>query len=88
MPVRLQSSSSIGAGQFFARINYDSINLMPGEFYRGRTGNTWYGMQVDANIDVSYSKAVVISFEDFDGNTWNNPLLLDYKNLYEGKILA
>ena len=60
---------------------------MPGETYTGITGDTFYGMQVDSNLDISHLKAVVISFEDFEGNVWQNPNVLDFKNLYEGKPL-
>ncbi|MCL2838746.1 MAG: DUF5780 domain-containing protein [Oscillospiraceae bacterium] len=88
LPIRIRQRIGISDGNYFSRLNLDTINLMPGTFYRGRVGDTYYGMRIDENLDVSFLKAIVISYEDFDGNHWTNPLLLDFINLYEEKRLV
>lgn len=87
LPIKIKGYISISDDSYFSKINYSSINLMPGETYKGKDGGTYYGMQVDKDIQVSLLKAIVISYEDFDGNTWDNPLVLDFKQLYEEKRL-
>ena len=85
LPVKIKER--IGDGVYFFKITFDQINLMPGDTYKGKDGDTYFGMEIDANLDISFLKATVVSYEDFDGNTWNNPLVLDFKNLYEEKRL-
>jgi hypothetical protein len=88
LPIQIKGWLSSSDGSYFSTLSLDTINLMPKQRYNGRSGDTYYGMRIDNNIDVSYLKAIVVSFEDFDGNIWYNPLLLDFKNLYENKKLV
>ena len=88
LPIKITQSPSSTTSSYFTRINYTTINLMPGEYFTGYANNVFSGMRIDGNLDVSFSRAIVISFEDFEGNIWNNPLLLDFRNLFEGRIMA
>ena len=45
-------------------------------------------MELSENNNISKFKAIVVSYTDFDGNTWNNPLLSDFKELYADKKLV
>ena len=87
LPVVIKGGYS-SSGSYMPSIIYDSINLMPGEYYSGRSGSTYCGMSIDDSLDISTLKAIVVSFEDFDGNEWVNPLLLDFKYLFEEKKLV
>jgi RNA polymerase subunit RPABC4/transcription elongation factor Spt4 len=87
LPIKIKDRYSISDGDYFSRIHYDAINLMPNSTYVGRDGDTYSGMTIDDNLDVSYIKAIVISYEDINGNIWDNPLLLDFLHLYEEKRL-
>lgn len=87
LPIEIKSQYS-SKGSYFSTLTFDTINLMPQQRYNGRSGDTYYGMRVDENLDVSHLKAIVVSYEDFDGNIWYNPLILDFKNLYENNKLS
>lgn len=87
LPIRIEKYSSSSSASYFSKVNYAAINLMPGETYTGKDGDTYSGMQIDGNLDISHLKAIVVSYEDFDGNSWDNPLILDFKHLYEEKRL-
>ena len=37
--------------------------------------------------NIATFKAIVVSYETFEGKTWNNPYYEDFCSLYEGKKL-
>lgn len=74
--------------QYFYSLSVEDINLAVNKRYTGIIGDKYYGMRVDKDLGVSYLKAVVVSYEDTRGNKWNNPLLIDFKILYENKALS
>ena len=39
------------------------------------------------NDNIAKFKAILVSYIDFDGNIWDNPLLEEFKKLYEDKKL-
>lgn len=39
------------------------------------------------NCEIKSFKAIVVSYETFDGDTWDNPYYEDFCSLYEGKKL-
>lgn len=88
LPIKIKDYISISDGEYFKKIRYGEINLMPAETYTGKSNDTYYGMSVDKELDISMSKAIVVSYEDFDGNEWKNPNLLDFKKLYEEKRIV
>lgn len=55
-------------------------------------GGTWgqeEGFEIGSDtINVTKLKAIVVSYEDFNGNTWTNPLYSKWKNTYENKKLS
>ncbi|MBL0847745.1 hypothetical protein JJQ58_08125 [Mammaliicoccus fleurettii] len=45
------------------------------------------GMEIKEGIDVEFFKPIVVSYEDFEGNTWENKELKNFLKVYEGKRL-
>lgn len=87
LPVRIDTRFGIGTAQYVVNLNYDAINLMPFDFFTGVSGNSYSGLRVN-NTNIVHLRAFVVSFEDFDNNKWENPLLLDFNHLFEGRILS
>lgn len=71
-------------GSYVQKVNYDAINLVNGDTYGENSG---LALDEDCNSIVTI-KAVVVSYEDFDGNTWNNPYYDTWVNTYSEKRLA
>ena len=83
LPVKLKGSIDFSDGSYVKQVSFSDINLIPGAKY-GEDG----GFEIDDSLDVSTFKAIVMSYESFDGQTWDNPLFGDFCKLYEGKKLA
>ncbi len=82
LPVKIQSQYDFTDGEYFKKVNYSDVNLVNGASY-GENGGLSIG-----NDNIARFKAIVVSYTDFDGNTWDNPLLEEFKKLYEDKKLA
>lgn len=84
LPVRLKGSIDFSDGQFFSEGEGQSVNIAPGEtFGRG------YGWELDEEMDkISSFKAIVTEYEGFNGEKFQNPLLNEFRKIYEGKRLA
>ena len=68
-PVKIEGQYSFGGGSYVTKCNYSDINLIDGASY-----GTDSGMPLDSDTDnIATFKAIVVSYDDFDGNTWNNP---------------
>jgi len=83
LPVKIQGQFDFSNGSYLAQVNYDEINLIPG----GTFGDS-AGFKLNENNTIDTVKAIVVSYETFDGKSWKNPLLKDFTSLYEGKKLA
>lgn len=84
LPVKIVASGVDTSGGDYVRFcNYNDINLVPG----AKFGNN-SGFSVDEKCGIKYFKAIVVGYETFDGNTWENPLYTDWEELYAGKKLA
>ena len=77
LPVKIQSQYDFTDGEYFKKVNYSDVNLVNGASY-GENGGLSIG-----NDNIAKFKAIVVSYTDFDGNTWDNPLLEEFKKLYE-----
>lgn len=76
---------TIGNGEYVVHCSMNGINLADGETM------TDAGMQVDSQQaergEIKSFKAIVVSYEDFDGNTWRNPLYDNWVKLYREQAL-
>lgn len=82
LPVRIKDKFDFTDGEYFKQVNFDGINLINGEIHNGEPG-----LDI-SNENIAKFKVIVISYADFDGNTWNNPLLGEFKKLYVDKRLT
>ena len=81
-PVKIKPE--YGEGAYFVTGNYSDANMING---------ATFGEGLQFNLDpegskIAKFKAIVASYDDFDGNTWVNPLLADFKELYVDKKLV
>lgn len=79
LPVKIKGSIDFSDGAYIRQVDYSDINLVPGDEF-GRDS----GFSIDENCNISSFKAIVESYETFDGNTWNNPYYDAWKEMYEG----
>jgi len=82
LPIKIKGNIDFSDGSYVKLVNYNDINLVPGKTYGHNSG-----FELDQTIKIETFKAIVVSYEAFDGATWENPLFSDWKALYEGKKL-
>lgn len=83
LPVLLKGQFNFSAGTYVRQTNYTGVNMVPG----GTFGEE-YGMKLDSSVEnIATVKAIVVSYETFDGETWTNPLYDQYVEQYAGKKL-
>lgn len=79
LPVKIKGSIDFSDGAYIVKVNYSDINLIPGDTF----GDS-YGFNVDESCNIDSFKAIVVSYEAFSGEAWNNPLYRAWCKLYEG----
>lgn len=76
---------TIGSDDYVIQCAMNGINLADG------SALTNQGMQVESRQaergEIKLFKAIVVSYEDFDGNTWENPLYMNWVNIYREQVL-
>ena len=82
LPVKVKGSFDFSDGSYVQLVNYNDINLIPGASY----GND-SGFEIDETNRIQHFKAIIVSYESFEGTNWENPLFMEWKKLYEGKKL-
>lgn len=80
-PVKIDGWGA-GHDDEYVVVNMDHINLEPGQAYD--EGGLKLGNSNATGTEVATFKAIVASYETMDGEKWSNPLLSDWKKLYEG----
>lgn len=81
-PVKVVGNLDFSGGDYFVQVDYGDVNMVNGASYGDGIGFT---LAKDSKI--SKFKAIVTAYTDFNGNTWSNPLLDDFKDLYVDKKL-
>jgi len=79
LPVKIQGQFDFTEGEYVKTVKYDDINLVPNGTYGNESG-----FNVDEGCSADLIKAIVVSYETFDGEKWENPLYDEWKKLYEG----
>lgn len=83
LPVMIKAQFDFSPAVYVKKAKYTGINLVPG----GTFGES-NGLKLDEGISgIVTVKAVVVSYETFDGKTWDNPLYDEFVEKYEGKKL-
>lgn len=82
LPVKIEGKLDFIDPKYLSEINCEDINLIPGASF-----GEGYGYAVDENCNIDKVKAIIVSYETFDGETWTNPLYGKFKDFYENKRL-
>ena len=82
LPVKIKGQFDYSGGSYFKRVNYTGINMIPGATYGDKSG-----FELDDGSNIATFKAIVVSYTTFEGETWENPLVDAFLELYEGKKL-
>ena len=83
LPIKIKGSIDFSEGSYITRVNYSDINLVPGADL-GRNS----GYEIDEDLNIATFKAIVVSYEAFTGETWENPYFDEWCKLYEGVKLT
>ena len=82
LPVKIKGQIDFSDGSYVKKVDYADINLAAG----GTFGES-SGFSLDENNNIKTFKAIVASYETFEGDTWENPYYEDFCELYEGQKL-
>ena len=80
LPVKIKGSIDFSDGAYVQRVNYSDINLVPGDTFGDSSGYS-----IDEACGIEDFRAIVVSYETFEGDTWENPLFEAWCELYEGQ---
>lgn len=79
LPVKIKGHMDFSDGAYIKEVDFADINMIPNSTFGEKNG-----YQIDEKCGIETFKAIVVSYEAFDGTTWSNPLYKDWKKLYEG----
>ena len=79
LPVKIKGQFDFSDGDYLIKCNYSGINLVPGKSY-GEDSE----MPLDDSMNISKFKAIVYSYETFEGTTWTNPYYHAWSAMYGG----
>ena len=79
LPVKIKGNIDFSNGAYIRGVDYSDINLVPGDEF-GRNS----GFSIDENCAIESFKAIVKSYETFEGTTWANPYYDAWISMYEG----
>ena len=65
LPVKIKGQFDFGETTYLKQVNYSDINLIGGDTYGQENGYS-----LDENCQIATFKAIAVSFETFDGDTW------------------
>ncbi len=83
LPVKIAEQWEFDGGAYIAACNFSDANIVPGSEYGKGAG---FALSRDCRT-LHQFKAIVVSFETFEGGTWANPYYNDWVKLYAGKRL-
>lgn len=80
LPVKIKGDMSFNEGAYVVKVKYSDINLVPGKTYGDDSGYS-----IDYSCKIDSFKAIVVSYETFEGKKWENELFDEWCDLYEGQ---
>lgn len=83
LPVKIRGQFDFTGGDYVKKVNFDEANLVP-----GGVGGEDKGYFLEEENDIQTFKAIIVSYETFDGQEWYNPCYDDFYELYAGKKLS
>ena len=83
LPVLLKGQFDYNQATYVRVVSFTGVNMVPGSTFGERNG-----MRLDESISgIETVKAIVVSYETFDGEKWTNPNCDAYVQQYAGKKL-
>lgn len=82
LPIKIKQAIDFSEGAYFRGVKGEAVNIASADLYGQDTG-----MEIKEGMDVEYFKPIVVSYEDFEGNNWENKELDNFLEIYEGKRL-
>ena len=79
LPVKIKGSIDFSDGAYVQGVNYSDINLVPGKSYGNKSG-----YEIDYSCGIKKFKAIVASYETFEGKEWFNPYGEAWLEMYDG----
>ena len=83
LPVKIEGQFDFGDSSYIKKATYNDVNLAA-----GATAGENSGFSLSEHCGIKTFKAIVVSYETFDGDTWTNPCYDDFCTLYEEKKLS
>jgi len=84
LPVKIKGKYDYGDLTYVKQCDFDDINLVPGASYGEDSG-----MALAHDCDsIKTFKAILVSYETFDGETWSNPHYNRWVEIYSGKKIG
>lgn len=83
LPVKIEGQIDFMGGSYIKKVSYDDINLIPDKVFGENEG-----FALAENTSIMTFKAIAVSYETFDGETWKNPYFDEFRNRYEGQKLV
>ena len=80
LPVKIQGQFDFSGGSYIKRVSYDDINLVGGAAFGESSG-----FSLDEHHTILTCRAIAVSYETFDGESWENPYYDAFCALYEGQ---
>jgi len=79
LPVKIKSNSIRSNTAYIMEVNFGDINLVPQKAFGDNNG-----FAIDESNNIKTFKAIVVSYETFEGVKWYNPYYDTFRTLYEG----
>jgi hypothetical protein len=82
-PVKIEGKHMLGNALYLVEATYSDVNMVDGSTYGSDCG---FSLASDTD-NISTFKAIVVSYDDFDGNTWENPYYDTWIEIYVNQKL-
>lgn len=82
LPIALPLQYSFGHSGTFDGVKDEEANIVAGGTYGSDVG-----MELDEDHHLHAFKTIIVEYEDYNGNVWNNPELNTFKSIYQDKRL-
>ena len=87
LPVKIQSTRYNVPASYTPTILLTEVNLVPNSKLNEDGSDAYSICPFDTTISAAKAKAIVAEYVTYDGTTWTNPLLEDWKTVYGGQKL-
>ncbi|QUI25420.1 hypothetical protein HZI73_25370 [Vallitalea pronyensis] len=77
LPLKIKGDMDFNDPDYLREINYSDINLVGGATFGEESG-----FSIDSAIGVDTFEAIVVSYETFEDEKWENPYYDEFKELY------